>query len=371
MDTVVDEKPQFGAVLKQARESQKLSIEDVAKQLNLPVARIKEIEQGELLSEFSVAFYRGYVRAYATFLKIEPATVLELFNETVKADIEISSNQRLRSFSSARKESNTGSKLFKWFSFIIIVAVLLIVGWGLKQRFVSNDGGELLGEDGLVPMTSFIDAADDTETNSRTTTNSNTTAGTGQTTEFSKTETVNDSLQPVTSPQGAQLDDDGNTSDSLLSNDVTQPKKQTVEQLKQQLESEAVEESPSVEKITEESVSSSTPVNENDTALSQSADTNDITDSSSTDPQAESMQSESIEQLVFAFVGECWVDIQDATGERLAYGIKNNGKVMTLRGVPPFEITLGDPSVVRLQHEQQTIDLSHYRAGQTAKITIE
>lgn len=371
MENTVNDKPQFGSVLKQARKSQKLSVEDVAKQLNLPVARIQEIEQEELLSEFSVAFYRGYVRAYATFLKIDPNTVLELFNETVKADIEISSNQRLRSFSSARKETNTGSKLFKWFSFIFIIAVLLIVGWGLKERFTSADDGALLGEDGLVPMTSFMDSDnEDEDMDDSSATSSDITTTTD-----------------LTAQQGSSLSINDDVDVAETDADDTQPKKQTVEQLKQRLESTdnlssdinakstsdisdtgAVEASGSYDSGFNDSAS-------DDTSLSQASSTNDVaTDdvaASSSDEASGVNAAVELEQLVFAFVGECWVDIVDATGERLAYGIKNNGKVMTLRGVPPFDITLGDPSVVRLQHEQQTIDLSHYRAGQTAKITIE
>ena len=74
--------------------------------------------------------------------------------------------------------------------------------------------------------------------------------------------------------------------------------------------------------------------------------------------------------LTMTFSGDCWVNVVDATGERIAYGVKVAGKVMPLTGVPPFEITLGAPHVVSIIYNDQPVDLSHFKPGRVARFTL-
>jgi len=74
--------------------------------------------------------------------------------------------------------------------------------------------------------------------------------------------------------------------------------------------------------------------------------------------------------LVFDFSADCWVRIVDARGEVLAVGVKRAGKHMPIEGVKPFNVVLGDPSVVTLQYNNQSYDLSGYRAERRAEIIL-
>lgn len=76
-----------------------------------------------------------------------------------------------------------------------------------------------------------------------------------------------------------------------------------------------------------------------------------------------------LEQLVFQFSGDCWVNIFDATGERLAWGIKKADYIMTLKGKAPFSITLGKPELVSIGYNEVAIDMSQFQQGQIAKFT--
>ncbi|WNC69357.1 DUF4115 domain-containing protein [Thalassotalea nanhaiensis] len=76
-----------------------------------------------------------------------------------------------------------------------------------------------------------------------------------------------------------------------------------------------------------------------------------------------------LEQLVFKFSGDCWVNIFDANGERLAWGIKKADYIMTLNGKAPFSITLGKPELVSIDYNEVAIDMSQFQQGQIAKFT--
>jgi len=77
-----------------------------------------------------------------------------------------------------------------------------------------------------------------------------------------------------------------------------------------------------------------------------------------------------VTSAVFTFSGDCWVNIFDATGERIAWGIKKSGYVMTIEGIAPFRITLGKPELASIVFNDQLVDLSSFNRGNIAKFTL-
>jgi cytoskeleton protein RodZ len=73
---------------------------------------------------------------------------------------------------------------------------------------------------------------------------------------------------------------------------------------------------------------------------------------------------------VFTFSGDCWVNIYDATGERIAWGVKKSGYVMTVSGKAPLKITLGKPELASIVFNGQSIDMSPFNVGNIAKFTL-
>ena len=74
--------------------------------------------------------------------------------------------------------------------------------------------------------------------------------------------------------------------------------------------------------------------------------------------------------VVFRFGSDCWVNIVDATGEAIAYGVKNAGRVMTISGIPPFDVTLGMPNNVSIEFDGDAVDLSRFQNGRTARFSL-
>lgn len=73
---------------------------------------------------------------------------------------------------------------------------------------------------------------------------------------------------------------------------------------------------------------------------------------------------------IFTFSGDCWVNIYDATGERIAWGVKKLGYVMTVSGKAPLTITLGKPELASIVFDEQPIDMSVFNVGNIAKFTL-
>ncbi|MFC3094690.1 DUF4115 domain-containing protein [Alteromonas sediminis] len=74
--------------------------------------------------------------------------------------------------------------------------------------------------------------------------------------------------------------------------------------------------------------------------------------------------------LVFVFAEDCWVNVTDATGEAIAYGVKAAGREMRLQGQPPFQITLGAPQVVQITYNGEPVDMSEFTGREIGRLTL-
>ena len=77
-----------------------------------------------------------------------------------------------------------------------------------------------------------------------------------------------------------------------------------------------------------------------------------------------------VSTVVFTFSGDCWVNIFDATGERIAWGVKKSGYVMTIAGKAPFKVTLGKPELAVIAFNGEQVDMSSFNVGNIAKFTL-
>ncbi|MCJ8321629.1 MAG: DUF4115 domain-containing protein [Colwellia sp.] len=77
-----------------------------------------------------------------------------------------------------------------------------------------------------------------------------------------------------------------------------------------------------------------------------------------------------IATAIFTFSGDCWVSIYDATGERIAYGVKKTGYVMTITGQAPFKVDIGRPALTSIEFNGEVIDMSKFDKDNIAKFTL-
>ena len=90
----------------------------------------------------------------------------------------------------------------------------------------------------------------------------------------------------------------------------------------------------------------------------------DVTPEVSQEPVA------TLSTAVFTFSGDCWVNIYDATGERIAWGVKKSGYVMTVSGKAPLKVTLGKPELASIVFNGEAVDMTPFNVDNIAKFTL-
>lgn len=77
-----------------------------------------------------------------------------------------------------------------------------------------------------------------------------------------------------------------------------------------------------------------------------------------------------LETLKVDASGQSWVDVEDAGGQRLIYGLLKGGESRRITGRPPFDITIGDATQVMLRHNGTRVDLGPYTHDKVARFTL-
>jgi cytoskeletal protein RodZ len=77
--------PTVGQQLRAAREAQKLTIYEVAEMTQIRSDHIRAIDQGNYDVFSAPVYIRGFVRTYATALKLNPRPILDLLNQELAA----------------------------------------------------------------------------------------------------------------------------------------------------------------------------------------------------------------------------------------------------------------------------------------------
>ena len=311
--------PSPGQLLREAREKQGLSQQAIADKLFLRVNIISDLEENRLDENTSVTFFKGYVRLYAKNVGLNPEELIALFEQYHTAP---KPPAKLQSFSKrVAKQAHDD----RWMMVTYIIALILLAGvvvWWYQQP--AND-------DDFVP--------------SSTTTSTTSSSLAASQPSASAVNTDDDS---------AYIENSDEKSDALLNDD----------------EGGADDTYP-------DEVLTTPEVSDTNTAPLEEQDSSDTTDSdlesrlSLPATNQETSQDEAGKvALTFTFAGECWVNVTDSTGEALAFGIKAEGYVMSVSGVPPFEVTLGAPHVVQIDYDGDAVDMSGFDPKRTAKFYL-
>lgn len=78
-----------------------------------------------------------------------------------------------------------------------------------------------------------------------------------------------------------------------------------------------------------------------------------------------------VHQLIFSFDGSSWVEVMDAAGRTLFSQMNAKGTTQVVEGHPPFRLVVGNAPNVRLQYNDQTVDLRPHTRVEVARLTLE
>jgi len=347
----------IGALLIEARENQNFSTQDIADQLNLTITVVEKIENNEFEQEIPLAFIRGYVRSYGQKVGVDIESLCSEFDrQTQKTEAPIQNIKRISPFGAKRREVNSNSPMIKIVTYLIVGALIAFGGWEVWKR-VSPKFLTDKTEENAITLSNLEDSDKEQSSGNDILLNIGSDAENNDSeepAEKSENEQVN-STSNDTSSENAQASNAG-SSNSETSNSESSSSSGDSEQ--------------SAGELAEESTSNNAQQNETNDKVESSREA-----TGSGNEQADNSTSEVLTgpviEATFTFSEACWVQVTDANGEVLAIGTKQNGKVMPLRGVGPWNVILGEPSVVTMTKNGEAYDLSSYQAGRTAKFVLE
>ena len=145
-----------GEYLRQIRQNQKLELEDVAQELNIPVKTLTALEQDEYKSLPEATFIKGYYRTYAKYLKVDATSIIQRFDEIYANDTGMLPNHALNNSPIKIMGKLPGSnrdRNRKWLKRIALAVVALALIWiiiAAVQNWSSSQSSDT--EQNIVPM---------------------------------------------------------------------------------------------------------------------------------------------------------------------------------------------------------------------------
>ena len=303
-----------GLILSEARKRLSLSVEDVSSRLNFRTNLVSEIEQDIFDPLLPATFNRGYLRSYAKLVAVDIDEVLSAYDMLSVAEVQRS---EMQSFSNLTEKQAEHSRLM-WFSYLIVALLFgLMVLWWLQESEVTIN---------------LFDKSKKEQTISNTT----------------------DKVVDVNVVKKAVGASEIHNTATIETDEITKPAEITkvVDSVKKDLQATAVDQK--LESALESQVETKINVN-NITELA---------------PELVPEAVPELSTVVFTFLGDCWVNIYDATGDRIAWGVKKSGYVMTVTGKAPLKVTLGKPELATIAYNGKQVDMSSFNTGNIAKFTL-
>lgn len=339
--------PSPGKILRERRESLGLTQQQIANKIYLKASQINDLEEDNLDSGASITFTKGYIRNYAKQLGLEAEELVATF-EQFHNDVEPPTT-KLQSFS-RRVAKQTHDDRWMMVTYVILLLIIAgVVVWWYQQPS-DEEGVEipLLNKirDGMVSSTpSDVNGSDIADENIQS--EADTVADDSSTSDSADITENSNQSDRASEPE---IDDSVDNGSVSTNNDDTSA---TPEDINTAQDSEISSPSTTTGLNTDATEVASVDNTEPTVGLDNSNDTNVMPIS-----------------MTFTFIDDCWVNIKDATDEAIAYGIKKAGRVMEIQGIPPVEVTLGVPENVRLSVNGESVDISSYQNGRTARFTL-
>ncbi len=312
-----------GESLRKVRESRNLELKDVAVQLNLTVQALRNLEAGEFERLPGTTFARGYIRAYAKLLSLDPAPLVVEFDQCTGSDAAGSS---VASLERIEEPVRVSQKLVKVFS-VATLAAMVAVGFFWWQ---SEHGEEPVLQAPIEHVE--VEAADGTT-----------------------------EIHPLDEPE-----------------DQAVAEAQSATELQGEAEPQAVDNLAAVVAPATETaapaVPAATPV-----AIQPVAPLPSIEPVVQPAPAAETAPAAVNAPLAVAdgdalinlqFTADCWTQLTDANGKVLLSALKRRGESVELVGKAPLELRLGYARGATVLVNGAAVDLAPHIHGETARLKL-
>lgn len=329
-ESLVDESTlTLGVLLKKAREKKGASVEDIAAQLHLRPAIVKEIEADNLLAVGAATYVRGYVKNYARAVQADPFEVQACLDKQLQNDAQPS----MQSFSRKTTHQARDGRLMALTYVIVFILLALMVLWWFQK---------------------------------------------------SSMETTVDYSQPTVEEVAASAEEamydeslvNGEAALAAQSNDIPLDER-IVETIGDNVTDNNVADNNSAEQyiasnqdVTSEDSAAEKPVTRPQVAEASSQVSAAQLLASMVDSQDNDTSDAVTSVLVLTLKGDCWIKVTDANGNTLIDGLKKSGRDINVTGAEPFAVILGAPQVVNIQLNGTQVSLDQYPSGKVARFSL-
>lgn len=320
-----------GETLRKVRESRDLALNDVAVQLNLTAQALGHLEEGAFDRLPGHTFARGYVRAYAKLMGLDPNRLVNDFDLYTGTD---ASGASVASLVRIEEPARVSQSLVKFFS----VAVLLALG---AAGFLWWQGeAERLGND--ASKTSSLEHVE-VEAANGTTELHPLGEPEDQAVADAQVEPPNDNL-----PSPVEAVSEGQAPVVTTADPATPASPPT-------------DQAPAETQPTPSTAPAQVPLPTSPAAEAPAAP---VAGAAPVTPAA----GEALVNL--QFTADCWTQLTDASGKVLLSALKRRGDSVELTGKAPLELRLGYARGAVVLVNGQAVDVAPFIHGETARLKL-
>jgi cytoskeleton protein RodZ len=366
-----------GAMLREAREAAKLSIEEVASELHLVSNVVIALENGDRTKLPSRVFTLGYLKNYAKLVNIPYEQVKTAFDDFTDDQVPVLNQPRAPQIP---EQARGGGWLIKALGWMILIAFLLLayLWWkgevaipGVDLEFPLGDQPQTsLGQMPVTAESPDTGVTLDPETNQQILLPP---AETSQTT--SPPADVNASQQQLPVATGSPAGEITETPEKVTQAPVaSSPEREATGSVRSDDSSGSAiqpdtNNSPEAIGIPlETAIEKPSGLDQ----LDRIADASHNADAALTASDPDKALAESSQQSIrISFSEPCWVRVTDSRGELVLNGEMRAGDVSDIEGDAPFRFVLGNAGAVELLVGDKRFDLAPFTSGNVARFTLE
>lgn len=332
-----------GQQLRRARESLGLSVGAIADQQHLRPSIIQSIEAGQYSKIDTELFLKGYVRAYARQVGLDPDAVIGALDaELEPLRQEREQQQKANPLVDIARKKKRKRQIAK---FVMVMLLLLVAGGLIFNYAADKDLSMLTGKDApeSVEDTPGPDARDSI----------------GDDWPAAAEDNIPEAIEDV--------EPDAERPDPAPDAQAEQPGAPVETADVEADNASGVQESNRVAEDAPESIADAAgaqpvvEVSEPEVTAMQPAAT------TVTEPVAPGVR------LEMAFADDCWVQVSDGEGNRLASALRRRGDTLDVSGQPPLRVVIGAMSAVQsLEFQGERLDLASFRTvNNRSEFTLE
>lgn len=315
-----DETVTPGKLLLAGRQQAGLSREQVAKELYMTVSKVTALEVDDYGRLISDTFARGYIRAYASLLKLDVPQILAAYDALIGEETALVT-QSVQAAQPAKKAGESGQR-GAW-QFLVIIVAFLVGLWLISVWFFDNHTDKQEETRYLVPSPSISPVVISAEDAARMQAAASAAAVASTLTSGLTTVSASSASSSVAAPSVAIVA----ASKSLAASSVSS--------------------GGAVGKAVVTSIAAASTAG----AVASSVATSQASSSASAIKKA------TLDEISFSFSAESWLEVSDSRGDVLATELQPKGSKIKLIGQAPFDVKLGNAPAADIQFNGKKVDV--------------